>query len=137
MKKTLFIAFFIIIHSVTVVAQGTWTWKWGNLSATSYSSSGIGVFSPSNSPGPGRYAGSCWNDNNGKFWLYGDNNSDLWQYDPSINQWALMHASGILNYGTQGVPASTNHPGTAAFGNPAWTDNTGSVGFYKFSGNCK
>ncbi|MBK6641858.1 MAG: hypothetical protein IPG39_11825 [Bacteroidetes bacterium] len=59
-----------------------------------------GQFSPLNSPGNRKYNGLTWVDNEGNFWLYGGNNgydtkSDLWKYDPVINQWAWINGSQL------------------------------------------
>lgn len=123
----------IIIFNNQLLAQGTWTWKWGPLAGTTLSASGLGIFSPTNSPGE-RYAAACWTDKTGKFWRYGgDTYADLWCYDPSINQWALMNGGFTTippNYGVMGVPSPMNTPGVATFGHPAWIDNNGDLWLY-------
>lgn len=101
-----------------------WTWMHGpqldNNLAGNYGTQGIS--SPLNIP-PGRtWGANCWTDKNGKFWLFGgaidnlDTYSDLWMFDPAINEWTWMSgAQGIgspANYGTKGVAASSNQPGT-------------------------
>lgn len=119
---------------LTVSAQGTWTWKWGNAGSMPLNSVGSGVFSPLNSP-DARYAAVCWTDNNGNFWRFGgDDYSDLWQYNPVINQWAL--ADGTLTpfepavFGVQGVPSPSSIPSNARHGHPAWKDTNGNLWLY-------
>lgn len=126
--------FLILFNHSLISAQGTWTWKWGNAGSMPLNSIGTGIFSPLNSPNE-RYAAVCWTDSNGKLWRYGgDDYSDLWQYDPAINQWALMHGTLIdflpATYGTQGVPSVLNNPSNARFGHPAWKDNNGNLWLY-------
>ena len=60
-----------------------------------------GIFDPLNSP-PGLYEACEWTDLNGNFWLYGGDGtlgrySDLWQFNPLINQWAWIKGPGIIN----------------------------------------
>ena len=127
--------FLIVFISVSFCSfgQGSWTWVWGPQSSTGASSAGQGVFAPSNFP-EGRYAATCWTDPQGDFWRYGGAGADLWQYDPLINQWALMHGSLAAGanpvYGTQGIAAATNTPGEATFGNPGWVDSQGNLWLY-------
>lgn len=124
----------LLLLQMTVLAQGTWTWKWGNAGSMPLNAVGSGVFSPVNSP-DARYAAVCWTDNNGNFWRFGgDDYSDLWQYNPVINQWALV--DGTLNtfepavYGVQGVPSPSSIPSNARHGHPAWKDNNGNLWLY-------
>jgi hypothetical protein len=53
--------------------------------------------------------------------------SDLWQYDPTINQWAWMGNFGTQYYGTQGVGSSLTMPGGRNENTTAWTDATGNL----------
>jgi N-acetylneuraminic acid mutarotase len=103
-----------------------WTWIHGdNVSLQSPVMGTQGVPHPQNKPGS-RTAAVAFTDMQGNFWLfsgYGISVSstalvflnDLWKYSPVTNQWAWMkgsesNANGI--YGTQGVPGSSNKPGS-------------------------
>jgi hypothetical protein len=78
-------------------------------------------------------------DDNGNFWFYGGEDTysyldDLWQYDPSINQWAWMWGGGFTilpDYGTLGVFSPTNSPG-ARIVYSSWKDLPGK--FYLLGG---
>ncbi|HTW78718.1 MAG TPA: chitobiase/beta-hexosaminidase C-terminal domain-containing protein [Terracidiphilus sp.] len=106
----------------------------------------IGDFSPSNVPGE-RYASASWTDSGGNFWMLGGAGevnqypvtlgwlNDLWEFKPSLNQWAWMGGSISApsgtwgapgEYGTLGVPAPGNIPGGREFG-AAWTDASGNL----------
>jgi hypothetical protein len=95
----------------------------------------LGKFAPGNVPGS-RWEGATWTDTSGNFWLFGGQGNasivtegilnDLWEFNPSTNQWAWMGGSSTLNcanvpqvycnrpgvYGTLGVPAAGNIPGS-------------------------
>ena len=89
------------------------------------------IFDPANNPS-GLYEACQWTDTSGKFWLfggidsYGNINGDLFEYDPTINQWAWMNGSSVVNdpgnYGTQGVPLLANYPPSRSHGMASWTD---------------
>src|ERR1035438_2104132 len=68
-------------------------------------------------------ASSPWigTDHNGNLWLFGGGGwnagPDLWEFNPSTNEWAWMggnaHSNGQAQapvYGTKGVPAAGNFP---------------------------
>ncbi len=88
------------------ITLNQWAWITG-MSAPTMSYTAIGVFAPSNTPGvllSNTAAGldlswSKWKDNNGKFWLMiARKNGDtyLWQFDPTIQQWACMwYGNGV------------------------------------------
>ena len=117
--------------------QNEWTWIQGSnfsYQAPVYGSQGI--FASSNSPGYRDFGSVSWTDNNGKFWLYGGDASygtmsDLWEYDPTLNQWAWIAGSNTGNasavYGTKGIPASSNTPGARREGNATWVDLSGNL----------
>ena len=97
-------------------------WRWLSGSPNSDNPSPVygiqGIFDPSNNPG-GRERSLIWTYN-GKLYLFGGliNNlfkNDLWEYDPSINQWRWVSGSSGTNvagiFGIQGVAAITNLPG--------------------------
>jgi hypothetical protein len=83
-------------------------------------------------PPPTNYGGptSAWTDHSGNFWLYGN---PLWEYVPSTGQWTQVgtqvtdvdNISGAV-YGTEGVPAVGNYPGTRE-GSASWTDAQGNL----------
>jgi len=130
---------------------GEWAWMGGsNTVGSNYGQTGIygtlGVPAAANIPG-GRADLVSWTDSNGKFWLFGgygvagDGNwgilNDLWEFDPSLGkrgEWAWMGGSNTAGnsfgqigiYGTLGVPAAANIPGSRL--NPVgWTDNNGNL----------
>jgi N-acetylneuraminic acid mutarotase len=77
-----------------------------------------------------------WVDKKGDFWLY-DGSYNMWEFNPSANEWAWMGAGGSTSvqdgsvYGTLGVPAPGNGPGLRTA--PAsWTDSAGN--FWLFGG---
>jgi N-acetylneuraminic acid mutarotase len=110
---------------------------------------------------PGARVGAVgWTDKSGNLWLLGGNGddsagnigdlNDLWEFSPSTNEWAWMGGSSTLNacgntsngqpkycsvggtYGTLGVPATGNVPGSRA-GAIGWTDKGGN--FWLFGGS--
>ncbi|HLG35855.1 MAG TPA: kelch repeat-containing protein [Bacteroidia bacterium] len=133
MKKffsTLILFFFVCF----IYAQaGEWTWMNGDSAQLPIAHYGTqGVFDSLNTP-PALYEACEWTDLQGNFWLFGgvDYNGaleygDLWQFKPSINQWAWIKGPGIAEqagvYGTQGVPSLTNNPGARAWGCMTWAD---------------
>ena len=120
-----------------------------------------GTFAPGNTPG-GRDGEVNWTDSAGNFWLFGGfsydsvgtggNFNDLWQFSPSLNEWAWMGGESTITcvnwpaegfcvgsespqpqYGTLGIAAAGNTPGgrTQAVG---WTDNKGNVWIFGGTG---
>ena len=97
-----------------------------------------------NTPG-GRSDGAKWTDSQGHFWFLGgygnDVNgdlgdlNDLWEFDPSTNQWAWMGGSKSNDqagvYGTMGTAAAGNMPGSREQ-SVTWTDSNGH--FWLFGG---
>jgi uncharacterized protein (TIGR03437 family) len=130
-------------------ATNEWAWMGG--SSTVDSSGGqpgaygtLGTPSAGNVPGA-RGAASSWTDSSGHLWLFGGQGfdardywgdlNDLWEFNPSTQEWAWMGGSNsVYNsaaYGTLGTPAAGNVPGgrdTAAY----WTDSGGN--FWLFGG---
>ena len=120
-------------------SSNQWAWMGGdsnfgdNVDHGTYGE--LGKFAPANIPGS-RWEGATWTDTSGNFWLFGGQGNasvvtegilnDLWEFDPSTNQWAWMGGSNTLNcsnvpqtycnqpgvYGTLGVPATGNTPGS-------------------------
>jgi N-acetylneuraminic acid mutarotase len=103
-----------------------------------YGTQGVPV--AGNTPG-GRFSASGWTDSNGNLWLFGGGTfvepqsdesylNDLWEFNPSTSQWTWMGGSNTAGqtgvYGTLGVPATGNIPGSrsSAF---TWTDHSGNL----------
>ncbi len=134
---------------------GEWTWMSGSstVGATCsqiYFCGQVGVYgtlgTPAESNNPsGRSSGATWSDNNGHIWLFGGAGfdsagndfflNDLWEFDPSANEWTWVGGSNLVNqagvYGTLGTPATSDFPGArrnAAF----WTGSDGR--FWLFGG---
>ena len=137
-----------------------WTWMGGNNkfilnNSGSYTAAGIygapGTYASGNIPGS-RYDASSWVDAGGNFWLFGGYGSDanasnvllndLWEFSPATNQWRWMAGSNgvpILSgfqpgvYGTQGVAADSNTPGSRSKA-ANWTDNSGNLWLFGGAG---
>lgn len=128
-----------------------WTWIGGSSvlpAGTQCGHAGVygqeGIAGAGNIPG-GRNSGNSWVDGNGHFWLFGGFGNDaygsfnplndLWEFDPVAGLWTWVAGSQIGLapgfYGTMGVAAPTNTPGSRgdAIG---WADSTGN--FYLFAG---
>jgi len=111
-----------------------WTWVSGD---NTIDQSGVygskGVATSSNKPGS-RSASACWTDSNGIFWLfggigydyigYGGYLNDLWKFDGTNWTWIsgdnTVFQRGV--YGTQGVAAEINKPGSRS-GCIGWIDS--------------
>ena len=126
MKKLIAVIFlFCITNSFS--QTGTWIWMKGDSSSMQTPIFGIkGVSSPSNKP-PGLYECCEWKDKLGNLWIFGgaaygfiNTYNTLWKYDITSNQWTWMHGSNIVSggpvYGTKGVAAPNNTPGSRAYG---------------------
>jgi N-acetylneuraminic acid mutarotase len=129
-----------------------WAWMGGNNAVpgcADYDCSPPGIQGTLGTPAAGnipagRDHASGWADSKGNFWLYGGGGSevannvnvgasdDLWEFNPSANEWAWMGNSGDQSkqppfvYGTQGIPAPGNGPGWR-YGASSWTDNSGNL----------
>jgi alpha-tubulin suppressor-like RCC1 family protein len=78
-----------------------------------------------------------WADKTGKFWLWEADTNNLWKFDPTTSQWAIISGSGNLNvtagsWGTMGITDPTNQPSARAIA-AAWLDKQGN--FYIFGGS--
>jgi hypothetical protein len=119
----------------------------------------LGTPAAGNTPG-GRAAAVSWTDASGKFWLLGGsgydsagnngNLNDLWEFNPSTNEWAWMGGNTTETgcfitqagntictgrpgvYGTLATPAPGNNPG-GRLAASSWTDNKGN--FWLFGGD--
>jgi N-acetylneuraminic acid mutarotase len=136
-------------------------WTWINGSST-VSTGGFqpGVYGSLGTPSPENIPGSranalAWSDSGGNLWLFGGNGldangnsgylNDMWQFNPSSNQWTWMGGSNVLNcagvphgycfqqgvYGALGIAAAGNIP-TSRENAAGWIDNDGN--FWLFSG---
>jgi PKD repeat protein len=136
--KKIYLIITITLLTINVFSQaGQWTWMNGSNTNTVAVWGTQGSFAPLNTP-VGVYEACNWTDLNGKFWMYGGLNSsdtgqysDLWEFDPAINQWAWIKGPGIPQamptYGTQGIPAPANSPGARAYGTTTWVDNNNNL----------
>jgi len=112
-------------------------WTWMDNGGTVW---GVqGVPSVNNFPGSRGYGAVTWTDNNNNLWLYAgvafgwDDN--LWKYNIATNEWTWMKGTGASNcaarvYGTLGVAAAANTPGSRAEVSVSWKDNNGDLWFY-------
>jgi N-acetylneuraminic acid mutarotase len=159
-------------------STGEWTWMSGSStignSCFAYGNGGTvcaqpSIYGTSGTPAAGNTPGSreaaiTWTDNKGDLWLFGGWSYDvsvqvqyyfdeLWEYNPSTNQWAWMGGSNTragsaclwnVNlwyytcgepgvYGTIGTPAPGNIPGGRA-GATRWTDSQGHLWLFSGSG---
>lgn len=128
------------------VSTGQWTWMKGSDLASQPSVFGIQT-APSASATPGgRYFCASWPDTYGNLFIQGgygvstntassQNLNDVWKFDVSTNQWSWIRGSATEiagNYGTQGITATSNDPGSG-YVRMNWKDNSGN--FWLFGGN--
>jgi len=127
-------------------ATSQWAWMGGtNLVGEAGTYGGLGTPGTSNIPG-GRYNAASWVDRNGNFWLFGGSGrdgdgksvvilNDFWKFNPATMQWTWMGGTNLVditsgyqkgNYGTLGVPATENIPGSRS-GAAAWADKDGNL----------
>ncbi len=126
------------------VSLGEWIWMGGSSSTGQSGSYGTqGVSSPANHPGA-RVAATTWVDNDGHLWLYAGYGydafggygglSDLWKFDVSSNEWTWIDGAKSMNlqgvYGTKGVPAPANDPGSRLESAAAWADDSNQLWFF-------
>ncbi|MGA2085225.1 MAG: kelch repeat-containing protein [Terracidiphilus sp.] len=155
------------LSSLSAAAQTTATWTWmGGTNNLDGSGGEPGVYGTLGTPASGnipasRWDAVSWTDSNGNLWLFGGSGydaaandtgvllNDLWEYNPSTNEWTWMGGSstvtctkvnGIPNcvgqagvYGTLGTPAAGNLPGSRA-GATSWTDGSGNLWLFGGSG---
>jgi hypothetical protein len=126
------------------IASAKWTWQQGG-GPNQYGLYGQKqVESLESTPGE-REAAASWMDKSGNFWLFGGEGlgasqdgvlNDLWRYNPASGNWAWIGGSSApyapSTFGTLGVPAATNQPGSRRDA-MTWTDNTGNL--WLFGGN--
>ena len=131
----LVISFFPFVGNAQV-ATGQWTWMKGDNVINQTAIYGTqGIASTANKPGA-RQSAATWTDASGKFWLFGGLGydaasgpyylNDLWEYDPSLNQWTWVKGDNVTGqygiYGTQGTSNIANKPGSRE-GSIIWVEN--------------
>jgi N-acetylneuraminic acid mutarotase len=117
------------------IATGEWTWMNGTNMGNQPATYGTqGVFAATNTPGGRKYLNG-WSANN-EFWIYAGNagfgnvHNDFWKYNISLNQWVWIGGTNAFNqfgtYGTMGVAAASNFPGTKS-AQMTWVDNSSNL----------
>jgi hypothetical protein len=108
----------------------TTMWTWMNGDTTHGGADSIaaakGIYNASNKPGVCIEGKCTWVTPDNHLWLLADFNN-LWQYDPAVNQWAWMGATGPANYGTKGVGTLSTLPGDRVETSTNWVDNSGNL----------
>ena len=121
-----------------------WAWMGGSMLVGQNGTYGaLKASATGNIPGA-REGATGWTDSGGHLWLFGGQGydsrgnegylNDLWEFDPSTNEWAWMGGSKTLPtasngrqpgvYGKLGTPAPGNVPG-GRVGASGWTDSEG------------
>lgn len=119
-----------------------WTWMGGSNLANQPGVYGtLGVPSTGNIPSS-RVMPATATDSQGNLWLFGGAGSsgvsfnDLWEFNPSTEQWTWANGSNTGtapgNWGVMGTPAVTNIP-SARTSAAAWIDSNGN--FWLFGGD--
>jgi hypothetical protein len=124
---------------------GAWTWMSGSTATNQPGTYGTeGSAAIGSIPG-GRVDAVDWTDAKGNLWLFGGYGydsagtlgtlNDLWNYNVTAGQWTWMAGSKVVGqqgtYGTQGIPAASNIPGSRG-GAVGWVDAAGN--FWLFGG---
>ncbi|HTT07149.1 MAG TPA: kelch repeat-containing protein [Steroidobacteraceae bacterium] len=124
---------------------GLWTWVSGPSSPNAAGTYGTeGTAATTNVPGS-RAAAMGWVDSSGNLWMMGGSGTDqagstgllndLWRYSPTSGEWTWMGGAATVRatsvYGSQGVAAAGNAPGSRAAA-MSWTDPSGN--FWLFGG---
>jgi hypothetical protein len=125
------------VTNITVdCGHNEWAWMSGAATINLHSTYGtMGVAAPGNTPGGRQYA-ATWTDKSGNLWLFGGYGydsvgtllpmNDLWKF--SGGEWTWVSGSNLGGqsgvYGTQGVSASGNIPGSR-LGAQSWMDASG------------
>lgn len=108
-----------------------------------------GVAASANIPG-GREDATTWTDSSGNLWMFGGYGcdgsgncgvllDDLWKFDPATSEWTWVSGSQTSTeanpavYGTKGVAAATNTPGSRYFA-AGWADSSGNLWLYGGAG---
>ncbi|MGD0548449.1 MAG: kelch repeat-containing protein, partial [Terracidiphilus sp.] len=158
----LLLGFASLPAAAQTTAPNEWTWMGGRQTGTflTYPNGLPGVYGTLGMPAAGNIPGArdsaaTWTDSKGNLWLFGgegvDDNgkfgqlNDLWELNPTTQQWAWMGGSSTLpascagsatvacgqpgTYGTLGSPAAANGPGGRSNAS-YWTDNDGNFWLY-------
>jgi N-acetylneuraminic acid mutarotase len=131
--------------------SGQWTWVSGSNTIDPVGVYGqLGTPAATNIPTP-RYQAAAWTDASGNLWLFGglaQNDysvlapgdkllNDLWEYNPSTNEWTWMSGSNTYNtegvYGAVGTPAGSNVP-PPRVGASTWIDTAGNLWLFGGTG---
>jgi len=132
------------VTNVAVTCTGPWAWKSGaDASGAAGVYGTLGTAAAGNVPGA-RDAPVTWTDASGNFWLFGGTYTaangnvyylnDLWKYDPSTGYWEWVSGASSPSatygtpgvYGTKGVAAAANEPGSRASAT-SWLDSSGNL----------
>jgi N-acetylneuraminic acid mutarotase len=133
-------------------ATNEWTWMGGSSNLNGGTNTGAGVygtlgtFAAGNLP-PGRSGAVCWTDSKGALWLFGGQGSDstgdggtfndLWEFNPSTNEWAWVAGAETVNqrgaYGTLGTGSAGNVPGARSLA-VGWIDGKGDLWLFGGAG---
>jgi N-acetylneuraminic acid mutarotase len=128
-------------------AAGTWTWVNGSNTINTNGVYGTqGAAAAGNVPGA-RYGSISWTDSSGNLWLFGGYGfdsigsqswlNDLWKFNPTAGTWTWVSGSKFADafgaYGTQGIAASGNVPGSR-YSSVSWTDSSGNLWLFGGSG---
>jgi len=113
-----------------------WTWMKGPGNSGIPPTYGTqGVADPGNTPGTRALGTTSFSGKDGNLWLFGGyafgSYNDLWKYDISTNEWTWMNGPNISDdlgdYGTQGVPSSSNVPPSRSECAVSWVDSSGNL----------
>jgi N-acetylneuraminic acid mutarotase len=121
------------------IASNQWTWVSGSSEDHNgnYGTCGVGI--ATNWPGARRNFGACTGPD-GTMWLFGGDGygqfgqlgklNDLWKFDPGTRTWTWVHGAKLAGqyaiYGSKGIPAPANMPGTRE-GAVLWADKSGNL----------
>jgi N-acetylneuraminic acid mutarotase len=141
LRNWLPVLFLLNISSTLFAQRNQWAWMKGDKTGNNSTVPGTqGVSDNANKPGS-RVQSYTWTDAAGNFWMLGgfgrntqaihDNLDEFWKYNPATNEWTWVRGSVIFYnnapvYGTKGVPAATNWPGSRRAG-VSWTDAAGDL----------
>ncbi|MEI6766851.1 MAG: gliding motility-associated C-terminal domain-containing protein [Bacteroidota bacterium] len=127
------------------ISTNEWTWMAGDAVFGSYHYGLLQLPDAANCPPSIWECASTWTDNNGNLWVFGGvktsafnlpvDANDMWKFNPSTNIWTWMSGDSLYstpNYGTKGIPASSNTPGGRC-SYTKWKDTDGN--FWIFGGD--
>jgi len=131
------------LNDLMSFSGGEWTWMSGsdNLFDQPGTYGTEGTPAPGNTPGS-RDSSESWTDAKGNLWLFSGYDiidgqiNDLWKYSAGNWTWVGGSNSGMQSvgtYGTLGVPAPANIPGSRG-GAVTWTDAKGNLWLFGGAG---